>query len=164
MEKREDGGGIERTKERARARGAREERRKSKYDHSKEGEDAEERRRMAINVMEESLDRRVRIEGIVEREGEGGRKILLIEVKEEEDREELLEKKNEVRRRWGIGVDEDLTMEERKLRWRLVEKAKEERSKGRSTLVDNRRLWVDGKEWKWDEEKKVWWEKRGSNT
>lgn len=96
-------------------------------------------------MMEEILDRRVRIVG---REGEGGKKILLVEVEEEEDRETLLEKKGEIRRRWGIEVDEDLTMEERKLRWRLMEKAREKRKKGRSTLVDNSRLWVDRREWK----------------
>lgn len=32
---------------------------------------------------------------------------------------------------WGVGVDEDLTMKERRMRWRMVKAAKRERAKGR---------------------------------
>lgn len=41
----------------------------------------------------------------------------------------MLEKGREIRRMWKIGVDEDLSMEERKIRWRLVEKNKDRRGK-----------------------------------
>lgn len=43
-------------------------------------------------------------------------------------------------------MDEDLTMKEKKLRCRIVEKAKEERAKGRKVSVTNRRLWIEDKE------------------
>lgn len=38
----------------------------------------------------------------------------------------MLEKGEEIGRRWRVGVDEDLTMEERKRRWR-EERAQKER-------------------------------------
>lgn len=40
----------------------------------------------------------------------------------------------------GSGVDEVLSMEERKLRWRMVETARRERAKGRRDVVTNREL------------------------
>lgn len=52
-----------------------------------------------MNVVEEILDRRARLNGIVEKEGEGGKKVLLVEMEEEEDRKELLERDFEIRRR-----------------------------------------------------------------
>ncbi|KAL6423097.1 hypothetical protein ACFW04_010528 [Cataglyphis niger] len=42
---------------------------------------------------------------IIEREGEGGKKVLLIGIEEEEDREKLLERKEEIRRKWGVVVE-----------------------------------------------------------
>lgn len=38
------------------------------------------------------------------------------------DRAKILERGWKIRRNWGVGVD--LTMNERKIRWKLVEKAK----------------------------------------
>lgn len=55
----------------------------------------------------------------------------------------------------GMGVDEDLTMEERRLRWRMVEAIRQERAK-RKRAVTNRKLWVDGRGWRWDEVKQCW--------
>lgn len=40
----------------------------------------------------------------------------------------------------GSGVDEVLSMEERKLRWRMVETARRERTKGKRDVVTNREL------------------------
>lgn len=37
-------------------------------------------------------------------------------------------------------VDEDLTMEERRVRWRKVERARIERKKGKNVMVTNRRM------------------------
>lgn len=59
-------------------------------------------------------------------------------MKELSDKREVLRKGEEIGRRWG--VDEVLFMEERKLRWRMVETAKRERAKGRRDVVTNREL------------------------
>lgn len=53
-------------------------------------------------------------------------------------------------------VDEDLTMEKRRVRWRMVERARIEREKGRNVMVTNRRMWVEGEEWRCDEESENW--------
>lgn len=39
-----------------------------------------------------------------------------------------------------VGVHEHLTMEERKLRWRIVKAAKKKRAKGRKVVLTNREL------------------------
>lgn len=39
-----------------------------------------------------------------------------------------------------VGVHEHLTMEKRKLRWRIVKAAKKERAKGRKVVLTNREL------------------------
>lgn len=49
----------------------------------------------------------------------------------------------------GSGVNEVLSMEERKLRWRMVETARRERAEGRRDVVTNRE--VEGRRWCWDE-------------
>jgi len=63
------------------------------------------------------------------------------------DKKELLERGWEIRRNWGVGVDEDLTMEERRVRWKLVERAKTERARGMVVVTTNRRIWIDGRAW-----------------
>lgn len=44
-------------------------------------------------------------------------------------------------------------MEERRVRWRLMERARTERAKGKMVVTTNRRVWVNGKAWGWDNEK-----------
>lgn len=51
-------------------------------------------------------------------------------------------------------MDEDLTMRERRRRWRMVEKARREREKGKWVRMTNRRLSIV--EWQWEEEKREW--------
>lgn len=40
--------------------------------------------------------------------------MLIMEVEKVKDKKEVLEKRAELGRRWRVGVDEDLTMEERR--------------------------------------------------
>lgn len=40
--------------------------------------------------------------------------------------------------------DEDLTMKERRVRWRIVEAAGRERAKRKRVVAKNRELWVEG--------------------
>lgn len=58
----------------------------------------------------------------------------------ESGRMELLEKSWEIRRNWGVGVDEDLTMEKRRVRCRLMKRAKMERVKRKVVVTTNRRV------------------------
>lgn len=61
--------------------------------------------------------------------------MLLVELEEETDKEKLLEKKELIKERWEVRrLDEDLTMEERRVKWRR------EKKKGREVKTDNRRI------------------------
>lgn len=54
-----------------------------------------------------------------------------------------------------MGMDEDLSMEERR-RWKMMEAAKRERARGRKVEINNREMWVDGKRWVWNREHGSW--------
>lgn len=76
-------------------------------------------------MTEVILEKKAKIREIVEKVGEGGKKVLKVEMEEEENRNEIIDRKFEIMKRWKMGIDEELTIKERK-RWRLVEKAREE--------------------------------------
>lgn len=45
-------------------------------------------------------------------------------------------------------IDEDLSMVERRMRWRTIEVARRERARGRRAVVSNRELWTENKRWR----------------
>ena len=47
-------------------------------------------------------------------------------------------------------------MEERKTRWKMVERTRNKRREGKKVEVANRRMWIDGEEWRWVEGEKRW--------
>lgn len=51
------------------------------------------------------------------------RSVLIVKMGKLRDRIDLLERVWEIRRNWEIRVDEDLTMKERRAKWKLVERA-----------------------------------------
>lgn len=102
-----------------------------------EGENTEERRGVMEGIMERVLGRTAGIKGIEERVGEAGSWVLIVEMEDIADKEELLERGWEVKRIWGFGVDEELTLEERKTRWRIVERARLEKAKGKRIETTN---------------------------
>lgn len=61
------------------------------------------------------LGREVKLGRLEERVSEGGKWVLLVEM-EMLDRKEVLKRGEEIGRRWRVGVDKDLTMEERRMR------------------------------------------------
>lgn len=126
-----------------------------------EGESQEERRRILGRYMEKALGRMVGIREVGEVRGEDGKMVVIVEIENERDREELLEMGRMIWRRWGVGVEEDLTLEERRIRWKISERARRERMKGREVDLRGRKLWVDGREWGWDEEREEVREIRG---
>lgn len=107
-----------------------------------EGEDREERRVLVEMYIEKELEREAVVREIAEIRGEDGRMLVIMEMENEEDRKELLEMGRVLWRRWKIGVEEDLTLEERRIRWRM-ERARIERV--RHAVVSGRRMWIKGK-------------------
>lgn len=66
---------------------------------------------------------------------------MLVKLGEVAEKDEILKKGCEIKRNWGIvGVDGDLSMEERKMRWRIVELIRRERAKGRKVEITNREV------------------------
>lgn len=51
-------------------------------------------------------------------------------------------------------MNEDLTLEERKMRWRILEAVRRERTSGRRVEFSNREIWVEGVKWSWNERDK----------
>lgn len=97
-----------------------------------EGEDKEQRLWLVEEIVRRTLGREAEIRGVVKRRGEGGRWILIMEMEKMRDKEEILETGvEEVRRFWKVGMDEDLSMEKRRRRWKMVEAAKRKRARGR---------------------------------
>lgn len=78
-------------------------------------------------IVTEELGIKVEISEVRERKGSAGM-VIIVRMGKRRDRMELLGKVWEIRRNWGIGEDEDLTMEERRVRWKLMERAKMERA------------------------------------
>ncbi|CAL1672461.1 unnamed protein product [Lasius platythorax] len=121
-----------------------------------EGDSVKERCEWLRVLIEKILGRKAEVRGVEERIGEGGKRLLLVVMEKGEDRDEILGKKGEIWRRWKMVVDEDLTMEERKMKWRIKEKARLERNKGNWVVFDSRRIWIEDREWKWVEEEGMW--------
>lgn len=127
------------------AKGERRRRERSIVWRGIEGEDKEERRAFVEGIMKRALGKMAATRRAEERIGEARR--WIVEMANEEDKEEVLERGGEIRRKWGMGVGENLTMEERKMRWKIMEAAKRERARRRRVMVTNRELWVEGRRW-----------------
>ncbi|EFN60625.1 hypothetical protein EAG_01009 [Camponotus floridanus] len=127
----EDGGGRRGRKKEE--NGKRKEERREEERRGGRRRQRKERRRVMEGIMEEELGREEKISEVVERKGTAGI-VLIVRMEKSKNREELLERGGEISRNWGTGMDEDLAMEERKIRWRLVERAREERAKGNAVM------------------------------
>ncbi|XP_046145874.1 cilia- and flagella-associated protein 251-like [Osmia bicornis bicornis] len=80
------------------------------------GEEKEERGRRVKIMLQMELGKKVEIRKLTEMAGEGGRKIILTELEEEEDCRKVIGKKNAIWELWRVSVQEDLLREERRMR------------------------------------------------
>lgn len=55
-----------------------------------------------------------------------------------------------------MGIDEDMSMEEKRRRWRMMEAVRRERARVKRMELSNRELWVEGRRWLWNEEGMNW--------
>lgn len=83
------------------------------------------------------MKREIELKRIEEKIGEERRMVLIVELEEEKEREEILGMREVFWRKFRASVDEDLSMKERRIRWRIIEKAREERRKGKKVRVTN---------------------------
>lgn len=68
-----------------------------------------------------------------------------MKLEKKKDKEEVLEKGEEIGRLWRVEMDEDLMMEKRKGRCRIVEMARRERAKGKKMELSNRELRMESR-------------------
>lgn len=87
------------------------------------------------------------------------RSVLIVKMRKLRDRIDLLERVWEIKRNWVIRMDEDLTIKERRAKWKLVERARSERAKGKVVVTMNRRIWIDERvdAWGWDMKRNGWY-------
>lgn len=52
------------------------------------------------------------------------------------------------RKEW---IDEDLTWKERKVKWLIKRKAEKVRVEEKRVRVGHMKIWIEGREWRWDE-------------
>lgn len=64
---------------------------------------------------------------------------MIVEMKREKDKDKVMRKGAELWKKWRVTVDEDLTMEERRVRWSMVERAKKEKKEGKM-VAGNKRM------------------------
>lgn len=67
-------------------------------------------------ILRRTLRREVGIREVEERKGKGGRWVIIVELKEIKAKKEVLGKGEEIGRLWRVGINVDLTVEERKRR------------------------------------------------
>lgn len=90
--------------------------------------------------MKRTLGRDIEIREMEEKVSEAGRCVVVIELDELADRDEILEKGREIKRKWEVGVDENLMLEERKMRWRILEAVRRKTARGRRVEFSNREI------------------------
>lgn len=90
--------------------------------------------------------------GGVDREGRG---LVLVKLEAFEDKKRVMKVKKRLRGR-RERIENDLTREERRTRWKIEREAEREREKGKRVQVGYMKMWVDGVMKRWNEVEEVW--------
>lgn len=77
---------------------------------------------------------------------------MVVKVGSEEEKSRIMQNKWKLKGS-DIWLNDDLSWEERRIRWKIMQVAKNEQEEGRKVRIGQGRLWIDGKWWTWDEEK-----------
>ncbi|XP_067207866.1 golgin subfamily A member 6-like protein 22 [Linepithema humile] len=116
----------------------------------------EGRRKEAVEGLIKDIGAEVKIEETwrIAEDRDKRREIVGIRIENEEKRREIWEKKKTLTGR-KERIVEDWTWKERRMRWKLEKRAREEGRKGKNVWVEYGRIRIDGQWWKWDEEEEV---------
>lgn len=113
------------------------------------------------NVLRETVERMIRkdmeLEVQIRKAYKMGEKTCLIEFEKEEDKEKVMKNKYKLRenRNGKIYINNDETKKEREKGKQMRKIAKEQRDKGKAVKIGYNKLTVDGKIWKWNEEREI---------
>ena len=89
--------------------------------------------------------------------GKEGSGMVLVKLEGREEKRKVMEAKKKLRGK-RERVEDDLTEEERRAKWKIEREAEMEREKGRNVQVGYLKMWVDGKIRRWDELREKWFE------
>ncbi|EFN80936.1 hypothetical protein EAI_02880 [Harpegnathos saltator] len=102
--------------------------------------------------------REVKRIGKRKKEGEG---MVFVKLGSWEEKRKVMEAKQKLRGR-KERIEDDLTVEERRTKWRIERKAVVKRRKCKRVQVGYMKMWVDGRMQRWDEVEEKWWEWMGN--
>jgi hypothetical protein len=109
-------------------------------------------RERVVKVLEE-IGAKVRIEDVRRVGGKYGKEggMVVVKLGSREQKREVMEKKKGLKGK-KIRIEDDLTWEERKIRWKIREIAEEERRKGGRVWIGYGKIRINEGWWRWDEE------------
>ncbi|MGL4388825.1 MAG: hypothetical protein ACRCTJ_05485 [Brevinema sp.] len=82
-----------------------------------------------------------------------GEKNVLIKVDHWEKKKSIMKNKHKLKNS-NIYIQDDLTINERKIQQEIVERARNERKKGKTVFIKYKSLCIDGKWWNWNDKEK----------
>ncbi|XP_023312131.1 spectrin alpha chain, non-erythrocytic 1-like [Anoplophora glabripennis] len=104
-------------------------------------------------TMANFLEMKLNVEVKLKRVRKLGQKTCLMELSSEEDKKMVMENKSKLRnlKNERIYINDDLTKSEIEMRKMIREKAEEERANGKTIKIGYKKLIVDGKVWRWNQ-------------
>lgn len=86
--------------------------------------------------------------------------LVVIKVGSEEEKSRIMQNKWKLKGS-EIWLNDDLTWEERRVRWKVTQVARKEQGEGRKVRIGQGRIWIEGEWWMWDEERGEFRDTRG---
>jgi len=75
---------------------------------------------------------------------------IIIRVENEDEKMRIMQNKWKLK---GAEIEDDLTWEERRIKWKITQIARKEESEGRRVRIGRGKVWIEGEWWIWDEER-----------
>jgi len=94
----------------------------------------------------------VKVEEVKRVRAGGGGGMVIVKIGSEEEKKGIMQNKWRLKGE-EVWIEEDLTWEERKVRWKIRQLAIREEAKEKRVRIGQGGLWIEGKWWGWDEEK-----------
>ncbi|KMQ86170.1 hypothetical protein RF55_14931 [Lasius niger] len=116
-------------------------------------EEREREIKKGVEKVLEKIGAKVKIEEVRRAGGKYGKegRMVVVKLGSREQKREIMEKKKRLMGR-KIRIEDDLTWEERKIRWKIREIAEEERRKGNRVWIGYGKIRINECWWRWDEE------------
>lgn len=130
----------------------REEKRNNILIRRMEGGEGEIKERVKKMLEEIGVEAEIEWARIVKGKGRKEGDMVVVRLGSREQKRQVMEKKKGLKGK-VIRIDDDLTWEERKMKWKIGEIANEERRRGNRVWTAYGRIRINDCWWKWDEEK-----------